>query len=222
MANPERRSAPPHPPDARDAGVRDRQREETRRRVYEAALHMFLRDGVSASRISDIVQHAGVATGTFYVYFPTKEHVLVQLLHDTSLEVLAAVAELPRRASLERVLSTACTAVTVAWRQHLRLFLEAGAMALKLAGEGHKDADVLRQGLTPYFDAAAERGELTQLLPPALLVDFFLSNLFTAAMAGCASDRPELSMQALLPTVVDLFFNGVGGPKRRPSGRRRT
>jgi TetR/AcrR family transcriptional regulator, repressor for uid operon len=58
---------------------RDAQREETRKRVYEAALEEFRRSGMAAADVGKIVAAAGVARGTFYFHFPTKEHVLAEL-----------------------------------------------------------------------------------------------------------------------------------------------
>lgn len=46
--------------------------------VYEAALAEFRRVGVEQSNISDICRHAGVAKGTFFFHFPTKDHVLLE------------------------------------------------------------------------------------------------------------------------------------------------
>ena len=56
---------------------RDRQREETRRRIYLAALDVFRRTGVAPAHIDDIAGAAGVSRASFYFHFPTKEHVLV-------------------------------------------------------------------------------------------------------------------------------------------------
>src|SRR5215470_11560344 len=58
---------------------RTRQRLETRDRIFEVALAEFRRVGVSAAEIERIVKAAGVARGTFYLHFPTKDHVLIEL-----------------------------------------------------------------------------------------------------------------------------------------------
>ena len=58
---------------------RDAQREETRQRVYETALEEFRRSGMAAADVGKIAAEAGVARGTFYFHFPTKEHVLAEL-----------------------------------------------------------------------------------------------------------------------------------------------
>jgi len=58
---------------------RDAQRQQTRQRVYAAALAEFKRTGMAAADVGDIAAAAGVARGTFYFHFPTKEHVLAEL-----------------------------------------------------------------------------------------------------------------------------------------------
>jgi TetR/AcrR family transcriptional regulator, repressor for uid operon len=58
---------------------RDAQRQETRKRVYAAAVAEFRRVGMAAADVSVIVKEAGVARGTFYFHFPTKEHILAEL-----------------------------------------------------------------------------------------------------------------------------------------------
>ena len=58
---------------------RDAQRQQTRQRVYAAALAEFKRTGMAAADVADIAAAAGVARGTFYFHFPTKEHVLAEL-----------------------------------------------------------------------------------------------------------------------------------------------
>jgi AcrR family transcriptional regulator len=55
---------------------RQAQRRHTRQRVYDAAIAEFKRQGMADADIGAIVSAAGVARGTFYFHFPTKEHVL--------------------------------------------------------------------------------------------------------------------------------------------------
>src|SRR2546427_12989398 len=79
---------------------RTRQRLETRDRIFEAALAEFRRAGVAAAEIEDIVWAADVARGTFYLHFPTKDHVLIELLRRQQRELgrtpLSARAPSPR------------------------------------------------------------------------------------------------------------------------------
>jgi AcrR family transcriptional regulator len=58
---------------------REVRRRETRQRVYAAAIAEFKRTGMAAADVGLIAKEAGVARGTFYFHFPTKEHVLAEL-----------------------------------------------------------------------------------------------------------------------------------------------
>ena len=52
---------------------------QTRERLMGAAVAEFTRAGMAAADIGAIVAAAGVAHGTFFFHFPTKEHVLFEL-----------------------------------------------------------------------------------------------------------------------------------------------
>ncbi|WP_179466722.1 TetR/AcrR family transcriptional regulator [Mycolicibacterium vinylchloridicum] len=52
---------------------------QTRERLLEAALVEFKRAGMAAADTGAIASAAGVAHGTFFFHFPTKEHVLLEL-----------------------------------------------------------------------------------------------------------------------------------------------
>jgi len=56
-----------------------RKGEQTRERIYQAAIAEFKRRGTSGSDTTVIASAAGVAHGTFFFHFPTKEHVLLEL-----------------------------------------------------------------------------------------------------------------------------------------------
>jgi TetR/AcrR family transcriptional repressor of uid operon len=58
---------------------REAQRLETRKRVFEAAVTEFKRTGTAGADVGAIIDTAGVARGTFYFHFPSKEHVLLEL-----------------------------------------------------------------------------------------------------------------------------------------------
>ena len=58
---------------------REAQRLETRRRLLDAATAEYARTGIAGADLNAIVTEVGVARGTFYFHFPTKEHVLVDI-----------------------------------------------------------------------------------------------------------------------------------------------
>ena len=69
--------------------TRQAQRLETRGRLFDAALAEIGRSGLAGADVSAIAAAAGVARGTFYFHFPTKEHVMVELERDEEAKIVA-------------------------------------------------------------------------------------------------------------------------------------
>jgi TetR/AcrR family transcriptional regulator, repressor for uid operon len=59
--------------------AREAKRLATRERVFEVAVGEFKRTGSADADVAAIVAEAGVAHGTFFFHFPTKEHVVAEL-----------------------------------------------------------------------------------------------------------------------------------------------
>jgi AcrR family transcriptional regulator len=59
--------------------ARETKRLQTRERLMGAAIAEFKRGGMADADVGTIVAAAGVAHGTFFFHFPTKEHVLLEL-----------------------------------------------------------------------------------------------------------------------------------------------
>jgi TetR/AcrR family fatty acid metabolism transcriptional regulator len=50
--------------------------------IIDAAVRVFARSGFYNSRVSDIAREAGIASGTIYLYFKTKDEILVTLFRE--------------------------------------------------------------------------------------------------------------------------------------------
>jgi TetR/AcrR family transcriptional regulator, fatty acid metabolism regulator protein len=74
--------------------------------IVEAAVRVFARKGYYNSRVSDIAREAGIAAGTIYLYFKTKDDILVTLFRDKMADfvdtVRKAIAVEPDAASKVR------------------------------------------------------------------------------------------------------------------------
>jgi TetR/AcrR family transcriptional regulator, fatty acid metabolism regulator protein len=57
--------------------------------ILDAAIRVFARNGYYNSRVSDIAREAGVAAGTIYLYFKTKDEILVTLFRERMAEWVA-------------------------------------------------------------------------------------------------------------------------------------
>ena len=78
--------------------------------IIEAAIRVFARSGYYNSRVSDIAREAGIAAGTIYLYFKTKDEILVTLFREKMAEWVAFVhseiaAERNAIAKLERLVA---------------------------------------------------------------------------------------------------------------------
>ncbi len=181
---------------------RDLQREATRRRVFEAALAIFRRDGVAQSRIEDIANAAGVSRGTFYFHFPTKDDVLAQLLRESEQHVVAHIEALPEDAPILAVMQATARGIAEEWQDDPSLLPDLGVVALRLTATQLDDIPNLHpvQGaLEPRF----ARAELQALIPSELLAQFFLVSLFGASLAWTGNRMMALPQ---LLEAVNLFF----------------
>ena len=59
--------------------------------IIDAAIRVFARNGYYNSRVSDIAREAGIASGTIYLYFRTKDEILVTLFRDKMADWVAFV-----------------------------------------------------------------------------------------------------------------------------------
>ena len=59
--------------------------------IVEAAVRVFARNGYYNSRVSDIAREAGIASGTIYLYFKTKDEILVTLFREKMADWVAHV-----------------------------------------------------------------------------------------------------------------------------------
>lgn len=67
------------------------------RQIIDAAVRVFARNGFYNSRVSDIAREAGIASGTIYLYFKTKDEILVTLFREKMAAFVAALrAEIAR------------------------------------------------------------------------------------------------------------------------------
>ncbi len=190
--------------------MRDKQREETRRRIFRAALVIFRRDTVVGCRIDDIAAKAEVSRGAFYFHFPTKDDVLIELLREGEQPVAEAINDLAEDTSLEKVLEAVGESLAKFWENERTLLPDVATVALRMtAVVSDRTAEPVREALAKRFLLAAQRGELSPVLPPEVLSDFFLANTLSAMLAWCGN--PELGLPFVLNGVSHLFLHGAQG-----------
>src|SRR5438094_9533034 len=75
---------------------RQRRSAEIRERLFRAALNLFAKKGFAETTVEDITEAADVGKGTFFNYFPSKEHILLAFGEIQLGKLEAAVAEVRR------------------------------------------------------------------------------------------------------------------------------
>ena len=55
--------------------------------IIDAGINVFVEKGVAEATVRDIIRSTGLASGTFYNYFKSKEEVLVAIFDDYALEI---------------------------------------------------------------------------------------------------------------------------------------
>lgn len=189
---------------------RDQQREETRNRLFDAAIAEFRRVGFAEAQIDDIVQAASVARGTFYFHFPTKEHVLVEFQRRGEESVVERLGALRRRpVAVKTFLQQLIEAVIAqsAAGGEPSLLRELFALYARQPAEFKEQEHPLLEAVMQFFREAQERGEVRADLMPSELTMIFFTNMFGVMLGQPAPFGPDF--RASLKRVIDIFVRGV-------------
>jgi TetR/AcrR family transcriptional regulator, fatty acid metabolism regulator protein len=198
-----------------DQSVTKKKRES----ILDAARAVFSRDSYAASSVDDVAAEAGVAKGTVYLYFKSKEELyLAALLRDIRVFGNEARAEMERAPALRekfeaflRVRLEYCKA----HRDFLRIYLaEHGSMcAMTPIGRQmrRKQRDNLRH-LTGVIEAAVERREIRQVPAAALAAKLFdiARGLVERQLLGWK----EFQVGNEIEFATDLLWRGIANHGR--------
>ena len=188
--------------------VRRTESEPVRRaQLLRAARKVFRAKGYDGASISEIVREAGVAQGTFYLYFPSKKDAAASLM-DGLMETMAqAVATaVASRTSFEDRLESMIAASFKVARKNTDLFklvfIGADETHPELHSESPEHASLLKV-ITDLFRGAVDAGEMEGMDPEiaARLVIGLLQHAMLEAFVfgeGEEVDRLEQGVSALL------------------------
>jgi AcrR family transcriptional regulator len=131
-AKPRRRAAQP-----RLVGRRAQSKEAIRKRIVNAALNLFQTKGFDATTTKAIARKAGIAEGTVFNYFRSKEDIALHFFEQEVDQAIAAVRENPRlrKAPLEEKLFTLVHSQLEFLAPHERFIGAAFIHALKPASQ---------------------------------------------------------------------------------------
>ncbi len=178
-----------------------------RAQLLRAARKVFRAKGYDGATVSEIVREAGVAQGTFYLYFRSKRDAAVSLrdgLMETMAQAVATAVE--SRTSFEDQLESLIAAGFKVARRNTDLFKLAFIGADETHPEMHSESpehvSILRV-TTGFFRDAVDAGEMEAMDPEiaARLAIGLLQHAMIEAFAfgeGEESDRLEQGVSVLL------------------------
>ena len=190
--------------------AREAQRLETRARLFDTAVAEIGRSGLAGADVSTIATAAGVARGTFYFHFPTKEHVVVELERAEEAKIVAGLGrKRPELSDLLSMLSALVREVLAAERRLGPVFFR-DMLGLHFSSTRPVEDELGEHPLAEFVIAAiAEaqgKGRVGREADASELGVFFLTGLFALLATDSSPPRPGA---ALMDRYVKTIVGGM-------------
>src|SRR6202171_919252 len=196
---------------ALQADRRARRSAEVRERIFRCAVELFARKGFTETTVEDITNAADVGKGTFFNYFPSKEHLLsafgeIQIAKLESAANAARHSTIPMQSFLHAL---AFRMIEEPARNPalMRIVLQANLASepvREFMRENHKRGHAY---LTQIVEVGQQRNEIRKDLPAAEIAhairQTLLGTLLIWSVFGDASLEPRLE------TALHVLWNGL-------------
>jgi AcrR family transcriptional regulator len=192
--------------------------DETRARIFTAAVRLFTAHGYADTSVERIAQEAGVAKGTFFIHFATKDAVVTELVR---MQVRAARRardrEIARGATPTETLRATVMALgheVAANRELSRVVIAANILNPVLGGFAQSVFGGIIAEMMDDVRTAQRAGLLDPKAEPDVIVGTLVTSYLGAALhfATAPLSRPLLE---LLAPVVDANLDGFAAPHKR-------
>lgn len=186
-------------------------REARRKALVDAALEVFSTHGVAASSVDDIVEAAGVAKGTFYLYFRTKDdavNAVAERMVDSVGDLVETAAAAVGLSPIDRLLALGNALQDVGGQTYEREFVEMLHRPENRAVHDRISAGILTR-LAPILQNIIADGVTASLFrrqDPRLAAAFVLGS-FTS-LHHVVSDPAD--MPATLAELDTFVLGGLG------------
>ena len=193
---------------------------DKREAILRAATQVFAQNGFFQSQVADVARAAGIAAGTVYLYFRSKDDILVSLFERTMREAIA-----DGRAALEGITDPRERLIRIA-RLHLERLGRDRDLAVVFQVELRQSTKFMERFSSTYLRdylgliretiAEGQRARVFRSgINPTIAAKVFFGGLDEMATNWILSRR-KYSLAAEADAVVDLFVNGVGAAADRP------
>lgn len=188
----------------------DLQRRQTHERIFRAALAEFRRTGMADADIGAIVTAAGVARGTFYFHFPSKEHVLLELERQEEVRIATEMARVAGAADALPERLAELVRLVVAAERRLGVLLFKDVLAVHFSPSRPPDDEWTDHEiivvLTDWIAEARDHGDVDGSVDPALSAVSFLLGLYALLTT---TPRATAARGAMLENFVAQAWRGM-------------
>jgi AcrR family transcriptional regulator len=211
-------SAVPQPSRAQPS--RQRRKEARPQELLDAALDLFVEKGFAATRSEEVALRAGVSKGTLYLYYPSKEELLKEVVRTHVVNQIAEGADLIEqfdggsaellaqvlRLWWERVGETRASGILKLMMSEARNFPE---IAQFYVDEVIRPSESM---LAALVQRGIDRGEFRQVVVPDVvhaLVTPLLFLVMNKHSLGACSIGSMLDPKAVIEAQIDLVLHGL-------------
>jgi AcrR family transcriptional regulator len=201
---------------------RQRRSAEIRERLFRAALETFAKKGFAESTVEDLTNAADVGKGTFFNYFPSKEHILLAF-SEMQLAKLEAAVEESRQTNepmpvFLRSLGARMTQEPTRNPAIIRALLQAYLSSTPVR-EAMIDHQKRLHGLhTQMIQLGQDRGEIRKDLPASDLALVFRQTIFGTLLVW--SLYGDASLHARMNASFDVLWSGLSPREAPPAPQR--
>ncbi|MBV8294783.1 MAG: TetR/AcrR family transcriptional regulator [Mycobacterium sp.] len=186
--------------------VREARRLQTRERILGAATVEFKRSGMAAANVGAIVAAAGVAHGTFFFHFPTKEHVLLELERREEERVASEFARFLETSSDLAAALTEVVRLVMGLEQRLGRMLFKELLALHFSPSRPQRDDWTDHPVIVLLVRAIERargaGEIHPEVDAFYSATFFLLGVYWVLTTTDSPDARDMMVSKLVASAI--------------------
>jgi AcrR family transcriptional regulator len=190
---------------------RQRRSAEIRERLFRAALKLFAEKGIAETTVEDITNAADVGKGTFFNYFPSKDHILLAF-GEMQVGKLEEVVKTARRTNepmpqFLRGLGIRMTQEPTRNPAIIRALLQA-YLSTTPVREAMIDMQNRVHALhTQMIQLGQERGEIRSDLPAADIASVFRQTIFGTLLIW--SLYGDASLHSRIETAFKVLWSGL-------------
>ncbi|PYU69122.1 MAG: hypothetical protein DMG49_14225 [Acidobacteria bacterium] len=197
---------------------RQRRSADIRERLFRAALQLFAQKGFAETTVADVTEAADVGKGTFFNYFPSKDHILLAF-GEIQLGKLEAAIEMARQTGepmpdFLRSLGLRMTQEPTRNPAIVRALLQA-YLSTTPVREAMMDLQKRVHSLhSQMIQLGQDRGEIRNDLPAAEIAHVFRQTIFGTLLIW--SLYGDATLHSRIETAFNLLWSGLTPRRNSP------